>query len=116
MRKAKTLVRLVFAVALLATAFQVQVPAAQSTECIEGRYKLVTTGPICSCGGTKTPKDLYQCINGQWEYLESLCGGPFCQGSGGGGGGGCTAETNGSCPYDYAEWGLTCPAYCHCCY
>jgi hypothetical protein len=35
---------------------------------------------------------------------------------GGGGDGGCSEGTSGSCPYNYTEWGMTCPAYCSCCY
>ena len=49
--------------------------------CTEGTFKTVTTGPICSCeDGQTTPKDRYKCINGEWEYQYSFCGGPFCQG------------------------------------
>lgn len=53
--------------------------------CSEGTFKNVATGPSCSCeveGGSArgTPKDRYQCINGQWEYQFSSCGGPFCPG------------------------------------
>jgi hypothetical protein len=106
MRRSTTLIRLAVALLLLAAVFQVQVPAAQSSECTDGALKIVATGPICSCNGTRTPKDRYECIGGVWEYQSSYCGAPFCQG-GGGGGGGC------DCPYN--ETGA-CPAYCYCCY
>lgn len=111
MRKSMALLRFAIAVPLMAAAFQVQVPAAQSVECTEGGYKVVTTGPMCSCDGTRTPKDRYQCINGEWVYVNSLCGPPFCQG--GGGGGDCGPATPGSCAYGA---GYVCPAYCYCCY
>lgn len=49
--------------------------------CTEGTFRNVTTGPICSCpDGQTTPKDRYKCVNGDWEYQFSFCGGPFCQG------------------------------------
>lgn len=49
--------------------------------CTNGQIRNVTTGPICSCeDGMTTPKDRYQCVNGNWEYQYSFCGGPFCQG------------------------------------
>jgi hypothetical protein len=81
MKKSTALVRIAAALLLLVAVFQIQVPAAQSAECIEGQFKTVTVGPICGCeDGMTTPKERYQCINGQWEYLYSFCGGPFCQG------------------------------------
>lgn len=84
-----------------------QVPAARSSECTDGQFKTVVTGPICSCDdGMTTPKDRYECIGGVWEYQYSFCGGPFCHGEGGGGGGG-------GCPY---QEGHICPAYCAYCY
>ena len=111
MRKSTALIRL--AGALLLSAAVYQVPAVQSSECIEGRVKQVIVGPYCSCeNGTKTPKERYQCINGQWEYQYSFCGGPFCQGDPGGGG--CDASTLGSCPYEPGTF--ICPSYCYCCY
>lgn len=49
--------------------------------CTEGQIRNVTTGPTCSCpDGMTTPKDRYQCVNGDWEYQFSFCGAPFCQG------------------------------------
>jgi hypothetical protein len=50
-------------------------------ECTEGSFKTVTTGPTCGCDdGTSTPKDRYECINGEWVYQSSFCGAPFCPG------------------------------------
>lgn len=106
MRKSTALVRLSFVLLLLAAVFQVQVPAAQSAECTEGALKLVATGPMCSCDGTRTPRDRYECIGGVWEYQYSYCGAPFCRGDLGGGGGG-------GCPY---QPGYICPSYCAYCY
>lgn len=49
--------------------------------CTDGQIKTVIVGPNCSCeGGQKTPRDRYLCVNGEWEYQYSFCGGPFCQG------------------------------------
>lgn len=53
--------------------------------CTEGTFKLVATGPNCSCeieggSGYGTPKDRYKCIGGVWVYQSSSCGGPFCPG------------------------------------
>lgn len=49
--------------------------------CTNGQIKFVITGPNCSCdGGTKTPRDRYLCVNGNWEFQYSTCGAPFCQG------------------------------------
>lgn len=47
--------------------------------CTNGHIRNVTTGPTCSCDdGQSTPKDHYKCVNNQWEYQFSFCGGPFC--------------------------------------
>jgi len=49
--------------------------------CTEGQFRSIITGPNCSCeDGQRTPRDRYKCIGGLWEYQESFCGGPFCQG------------------------------------
>ena len=49
--------------------------------CTEGQIRNVTTGPNCSCpDGQTTPKDRYQCVDGDWEYQFSFCGPPVCQG------------------------------------
>ena len=49
--------------------------------CTNGQIRNVSTGPNCSCPDGKTsPKDRYLCVNGEWEYQYSFCGGPFCQG------------------------------------
>lgn len=49
--------------------------------CTEGHVRSIITGPNCSCeDGQRTPRDRYKCIGGLWEYQESFCGGPFCQG------------------------------------
>jgi len=81
MKRSTALVRLAVVVLLLAAVFQVQVPAAQSAECIEGQFKTVFVGPVCGCDdGMTTPKDRYKCIGGQWVYQYSFCAGPFCQG------------------------------------
>ena len=49
--------------------------------CTNGQVKNVITGPNCSCpDGQTTPKDRYLCVDSQWEYQFSFCGGPFCQG------------------------------------
>lgn len=47
--------------------------------CTNGQFRSVVTGPNCSCEepGT-TPRDRYQCVDGNWEYQYSFCGGPFC--------------------------------------
>jgi hypothetical protein len=47
--------------------------------CTNGQIRSVIAGPTCSCEepGT-TPRDRYQCVNGNWEYQYSFCGGPFC--------------------------------------
>jgi hypothetical protein len=56
-------------------------PSCGTPECTEGSFKTVTVGPTCGCeDGMSTPKDRYQCVNGQWEYQYSFCGSPFCQG------------------------------------
>ena len=116
MRRTTALIRLALAALLVVAVFQV--PAAQSSECVEGRFKSETVGPMCSCdAGRKTPKDRYQCINGQWEYLYTFCGGPFCQGDPGAGD--CSAQTPGSCPYGGGQWPpetMICPSDCYCCY
>lgn len=49
--------------------------------CTNGQIKNVITGPNCSCpDGQTTPRDRYLCVDSQWEYQFSFCGGPFCQG------------------------------------
>jgi hypothetical protein len=106
MRKSIALIKLVVALCLLVAVFQVQVPVAQSSECTDGQINIVTTGPSCSCDGTRTPKDRFTCVGGEWVYQNSLCGPPFCQGGGDGGGGG-------GCPY---QPGMICPSYCAYCY
>ena len=81
MRKSMFLVITLLLVA--AAVLQVQVPTAQSAECIEGRFKSVVVGPNCSCeigSAYGTPRDQYQCIGGVWEYQQTFCGGPFCPG------------------------------------
>jgi hypothetical protein len=47
--------------------------------CTNGQTRSVIAGPTCSCEepGT-TPRDRYLCVNGNWEYQYSFCGGPFC--------------------------------------
>ena len=113
MRRLTALIRLTVVMLLFAAVFQVQVRAAQASVCTEGQFKNVVTGPICSCGGTSTPKDRYQCIGGVWEYQYSFCAGPFCQ-EGGGEDWSCQAQPF-SCPYVYVP-SRFCPAECSCCY
>jgi len=49
--------------------------------CTDGQIKTIITGPNCSCpDGMTTPRDRYLCVNGNWEYQYSFCGGPFCHG------------------------------------
>lgn len=49
--------------------------------CTDGQIKIVYVGPNCACeDGRSTPKDRYLCVNGEWEFQYSFCGGPFCQG------------------------------------
>jgi hypothetical protein len=49
--------------------------------CTNGQIKSVFVGPTCGCeDGMTTPRDRYQCVNGNWEFQYSFCGGPFCQG------------------------------------
>jgi hypothetical protein len=116
MRRSTVLIRLAVAVLLLAAAVY-RVPAAQSAECMEGLYKRVRTGPICSCeGGTSTPMDWLKCVNGVWEYQYSFCDAPFCLGGGGGGGGECSPESPSSCPYEHYPVEYYCPSWCSCCY
>jgi len=114
MKRLTALTRLTVAMLLLAAVFQVQARTAQASVCTEGQLKIVVSGPTCSCGGTRTPKDLYQCIGGVWEYQSSFCGGPFCQ-DGGGGGGSCQ-EQPGSCSWQQVQGYPVCPAQCSCCY
>lgn len=79
MKRLMALIRLAASMLLLLAV--AQVPAAQSSECVDGQTKLVVTGPMCSCDdGRTTPKDRYLCVGGVWVYQSSLCGGPFCQG------------------------------------
>jgi len=111
MKRSTALIRLTVALFLLAAVFQVQVPAARASVCTEGQFKNVVTGPVCSCNGTSTPKDRYQCIGGVWVYQYSFCSGPFCH-NGGGGGWSCQEQPF-SCPYDP---GFVCQADCSCCY
>jgi len=81
MRRSKAPIRLAVALLLLVAVFQIQVPAAQSSECTEGQFMNVYVGPMCGCeDGMRTPKDRYQCIGGVWEYLYSFCGSPYCPG------------------------------------
>ena len=48
--------------------------------CTNGQFKTVIVGPTCGCeGGYSTPRDRYMCVNGNWEFQYSFCGGPFCQ-------------------------------------
>ena len=104
MRRLTTLIRLAVPLLLLA-ALQFQVPAAQSSECTEGQYKTETVGPVCGCeDGLSTPKERYQCIGGQWEYLSSFCAAPFCRDEGGGGGG----DTGGGGGATCCWWHTTC--------
>lgn len=116
MKRSTALIRLTVALLLLAAVFQGQVRTAQASVCTDGQIKSVVTGPICSCGGTMTPRDRYLCIGGAWEYQYSFCGGPECQG--GGGGGGSCQEQPGSCSWqELSQQGyLVCPAQCTCCY
>ncbi len=77
----RSTIRLAVALLLFAAVFQIQVPAAQSSQCTEGQFKNVTVGPTCGCeDGMSTPKERYQCIGGEWVYLFSFCGAPFCPG------------------------------------
>jgi hypothetical protein len=51
-----------------------------TSECTNGQTKIVP-GPMCGCeDGMSTPKDHYLCVDGQWEYQNTTCGGPFCHG------------------------------------
>jgi hypothetical protein len=42
--------------------------------CTEGATRTTWTGYCCDQGGKE--KDKEQCINGQWEYIETVCMGP----------------------------------------
>lgn len=77
MRRLKTLARLTVTALLLAAVFQIQAPAAHSSECTDGQKKNVFL-EYCGCSGRSTLKDQYLCIGGEWVYQDTVCGGPFC--------------------------------------
>ena len=100
MKRGTALIRFALALLLLAAVFNA--PAAQATECIDGQWKFVILGPRCGCpDGMSTPRDYYQCFNGEWEFTASGCGGPFCNGGGDDGG---TTGGGGTCCY----WNTSC--------
>jgi hypothetical protein len=109
MRKLMTLTRLAVALVLLAAVFQV--PAVQSSECTEGQYRTQRIGNICGCeDGISTPRNMQQCIGGQWQTLYTFCGAPFCQNPPGEYS---CQDQPGSC---HTGGVGVCPAYCSCCY
>jgi hypothetical protein len=44
--------------------------------CTDGQLMFQPTGSCCD--GGLTEKDKYQCINGQWEYVTTVCKLPIC--------------------------------------
>lgn len=114
MRKLMAFTRLSALLLLLFVAFQAQVPTVQSSECTDGQYMTTRVGDICGCeDGVSTPREKYQCINGQWQYMYSFCGAPFCQNPPGGWD--CQSQPF-SCPYGAPGNPTYCPGWCSCCY
>ena len=109
MKRQRTVARLVLALLLMAGAFTLQTPAAESSVCTEGQITMVF-GANCSCDGIRTPRDTFKCIGGQWVWQSFACGPPFCQGLPGGDD--CEDQPF-SCPYEPNNY---CPPWCSCCY